>query len=428
MRIGALSVRARLTLWHAGVLTLVICVFAGGVLLFVRARLYRALDDQIGVDLATIDRVYREETGDLGELALRMGTRFEVTEGATVIYRTTDWPPVVTEPFRQGTMADATHRIAVARDEGPVRQTLWTLAFIMATAIPCAVGLAVAGGYLLAGRMLAPVGALADTARKITAESLSARLPVATPGDEFGRLATVFNETLARLDAAFEQLRRFTADASHELRTPLTAIRSVGEVALQRSLSAEGYREVVGSMLEEVDRLTRLVENLLLLTRAEAGRIPLARVTVDLRELVASVSDGLRVLAEEKNQDLTVQLDGGVTAHCDAGVLRQGITNLLYNAIKYTPQHGVIRVAATSTVGGDAVIEVQDTGPGIPAADHQRVFERFYRADHARSRQTGGTGLGLAIARWAVEANGGRIELESLEGRGTLFRVVLPRS
>ncbi len=166
MRIGALSVRARLTLWHAGVLTLVICLFAGGVLLFVRARLYRALDDQIRADLATVDRVYREETGDLGELALRMGTRFEVTEGATVIYRTTGWPPVGTAPFRQGTRAAATHRIAVARDEGPIRQTLWTLAVIMATAIPCAVGLAVAGGYLLAGRMLAPVGALADTARK----------------------------------------------------------------------------------------------------------------------------------------------------------------------------------------------------------------------------------------------------------------------
>jgi HAMP domain-containing protein len=198
MRIGRAERKSPLDLWHAAVLTLVICVFAGGVLLFVRARLYRALDDQIRVDLATIDRVYREETGDLGELALRMGTRFEVTEGATVIYRTTDWPPVGTEPFRQGTMADATHRIAVARDEEPVRQTLWTLAVIMATAIPCAVGLAVAGGYLLAGRMLAPVGALAETARKITAESLSARLPVATPGDEFGRLAAVFNETLAR--------------------------------------------------------------------------------------------------------------------------------------------------------------------------------------------------------------------------------------
>jgi len=410
------------------VLTLVICVFAGGVLFFVKVRLYQALDDLIRQDLVTIDKVYSEETGDLGELALRTGTHFEVTEGATIIYRTAGWPPKGIAPFRQGTIADATHRIAAARDEGPVRRTLWTLAVIMALAIPCAVGLAVAGGYLLAGRMLAPVGTLADTARKITAESLSERLPVANPGDEFGRLAAVFNETLARLDTAFEQLRRFTADASHELRTPLTAIRSVGEVALQRSLSAEGYREVVGSMLEEVDRLTRLVENLLLLTRAEAGRVQLTRVTVDLGELVAAVSDSLRVLAEEKNQELTVKLDGGVMVHCDAGVLRQGITNLLYNAIKYTPQRGTIRITARSTVAGETVIEVQDTGPGIPAADHQRVFERFYRVDQDRSRQSGGTGLGLAIARWAVEANGGRIELESHEGRGTLFRVVLPRS
>ena len=113
---------------------------------------------------------------------------------------------------------------------------------------------------------------------------------------------------------------------------------------------------------------------------------------------------------------------------CDAAVLRQGITNLLYNAIKYTPHMGLIRVGATSTAAGDAVIEVQDTGPGIPAAHRHRVFERFYRVDHARSRDTGGSGLGLAIARWAVEANGGRIELESEEGRGTVFRVVLPHS
>src|SRR5207245_4869326 len=128
----------------------------------VRSHLYVAHNDQIRADLATIDRVYREETGDLGELALRMGTRFEVSEGATVIYRTTGWPPVGAAPFRQSTMADATHRIRVARDEGPVRQTLWTLALIMATAIPCAVGLAVAGGYLLGGRMLPPLGPLAD--------------------------------------------------------------------------------------------------------------------------------------------------------------------------------------------------------------------------------------------------------------------------
>src|SRR5262249_15935228 len=165
-----------------------------------------------------------------------------------------------------------------------------------------------------------------------------------------------------------------------------------------------------------------------LLTRAEAGRIPLTRATVDLRELVAGVTDGLRVLAEEKNQELAIELAEPVAVECDASVLRQGITNLLHNAIKFTPNKGVSRVAGRSTVGGDAVIEVQDSGPGIPPPDQERVFERFYRVDQARSRDTGGTGLGLAIARWAVEANGGRIELEGVAGQGTLFRVVLPRS
>jgi heavy metal sensor kinase len=428
MTIGPPTVRARLTLWHAGTLIVIICLFAVGVFLFVRASLYHALDEHVREDLAAIEKVYRDEVGDLGELALRSGMNFEVTEGPTVIYRTAGWPPTSATPFRRGTLGDSTHRIVAARDERPVRQTLWTLAAIVATAIPCAVGLAIVGGYFLAGHVLAPVGAMADTARRITAESLHARLPVSNSADEFGRLGAVFNETLSRLDAAFEQLRRFTADASHELRTPLTVMRSVGEVALHRPLNAEGYREVIGSMLEEVDRLTRLVENLLLLTRAEAGRIPLMRASVDLGELVAGVAEGLRVLAEEKNQELTVELTGPVGAECDATVLRQGITNLLHNAIKFTPPKGAIRVAVKSNLTGDAVIEVQDSGPGIPAADQQRVFERFYRVDHARSRDTGGTGLGLAIARWAVEASEGRIELESMAGQGALFRVVRPRS
>jgi heavy metal sensor kinase len=428
VRLGVRSVRARLTLWHAGVLALVIGVFSAGILLFVRAELSRALDAQIDGDLATIEKVYREETGDLGELAHRMGIAlFEVTEGQTVIYRTAGWPPRDTSRYRMRTTADATHRISAARDETALRQTVRTLATILAMGIPCALGLALAGGYLLAGRVLAPVGAMAETARKITAESLDARLPVERPRDEFGRLAGVFNDTLSRLAAAFAELRRFTADASHELRTPLTGIRSVGEVALQRPLTAQGYRDVIGSMLEEVDRLTRLVESLLLLTRADAPRTPLTRTPVDLAELAAGVSEGLRVLAEEKDQTLIVDAGSVVMAECDAGVLRQGVSNVLHNAIKYTPNKGEIRVAATAR-GRHAVIEVSDTGPGIATAHRERIFERFYRVDDARSRETGGVGLGLAIARWAVEANGGRIEVESEEAGGARFRIVLPRS
>ena len=353
---------------------------------------------------------------------------FEVTEGPTVLFRTPGWPSAGPARYRFGRVEDAAHRITTARDETPVRQTLRTLALILAVGAPGAIGLALVGGYFLAGRVLAPVGAMAETARKITAESLDARLPIENRHDEFGQLAGVFNDTLARLQEAFEQLRRFTADASHELRTPLTAMRSVGEVALQRPLTAAGYRDVIGSMLEEVDRLTRLVESLLTLTRAEAGRIPLTRQTVELSDLAVSAAETLRVLADDKEQTLDVNVQHDLTVECDPGIVRQALINLLYNAIKYTPSKGAISLRVTARSAREAVIEVKDTGPGIPVEAHGRIFERFYRLDPGRSREDGGVGLGLAIARWAVEANGGRIELESQEGRGALFRIVLPRS
>ena len=421
------SVRARLTLWHAGVLALVICIFSAGILVFVRARLYSALDEQVSHDLATIEKVYHEETGDLGELAHRMGiTRFQVVEGGTVLYQTPGWPPGGTTPYRLGTLADASHRIIAARDETALRQTLWTLGVILAMGVPCAIGLAIGGGYFLAGRMLSPVAAMAETARKITAESLTDRLRVENPRDEFGQLAGVFNDTLSRLEEAFEQLRRFTADASHELRTPLTAIRSVGEVALQRSLSGPGYREVIGSMLEEVDRLTRLVESLLTLTRGESGRIQPALEMVNLNGLAVSVVEHLKILAEEKEQSLTIDAAADVSARCDPAILRLGLINVLDNAIKYTLPRGTIRVVVREASSGEAAIEVEDTGVGIPSEHRGRIFERFYRVEQGRSRESGGTGLGLATARWAVEVTGGRIELESEEGKGSLFRIVVP--
>jgi heavy metal sensor kinase len=425
MRFRTPSVRARLTLWHAGVMALIICLFSVGIFVFVRARLYATLDDQIRGDLASIGKVYREEPVDLPELDQRMGiSLFEVVDGDKVVYQTAGWPPA--GAYRIGSTDVGALRITVARDERPLRQTLWTLTMILTMGAPGATALAVMGGYFLAGRLLAPVGAMAATARRISAESLAQRLPVVNPRDEFGQLARVFNDTLSRLQDAFEQLRRFTADASHELRTPLTAMRSVGEVALQRSTSTAEYREVIGSMLEEVDRLTRLVENLLTLTRGESGRVVVGRDVVDLDELAANVSDSLHVLAEEKRQSLEVETASHIKARCDAAILRQGLINVLHNAIKYTPGGGAIRMVVKLAASGEAMIEVHDTGPGIPAADRQRIFERFYRVDGSRTREAGGVGLGLAIARWAVEANGGRIEVESEAGGGALFRIVLP--
>jgi heavy metal sensor kinase len=298
--------------------------------------------------------------------------------------------------------------VAAALDETSLRDTLWTLALIFATGIPFAAGLAVAGGYFLAGRVLAPVGAMAQRAREITAESLAKRLPVDNARDEFGQLATVFNDTLARLQDAFERLRRFTADASHELRTPLTAMRSVGEVALQNALDGVAYRDVIGSMLEEVDRLTRLVESLLILTRADSGKAQLLAEDLDLGGLTGSVIDQLHVLADEKQQELTLRAPIRVPARGDAALIRHALMNLIHNAIKYTPTGGKITVEVHAP-GGQPMIEVRDTGPGIPAAHRDRIFDRFYRVDTSRSREEGGVGLGLAIARWAVEANGGHI-------------------
>ena len=183
--------------------------------------------------------------------------------------------------------------------------------------------------------------------------------------------------TLARLQDSFERLRRFTADASHELRTPLTAMRSVGEVALHDSLDPAAYRDVIGSMLEEVERLTALVESLLTLTRVDSRRSQLAREVVDLGTVAANATEHLRVLAEEKEQTLRVEADGAVSVECDPALLRQGVVNLVDNAIKYTQRKGNIRVAVRLLGSGEAAIEVKDDGPGIARIHHERIFERF---------------------------------------------------
>src|SRR6266850_431280 len=404
MRGRPLSVRARLTLWHAGVLALIVCVFSAGILLFVKASLFEGLDRQLRRALMTVHWVYHQEPDELKDLASESGiTLFQLTVDGRLRYQTEEWERVgLARALRKGgamppeswtaqdgrtyrvqAIADPSYAIAAAIEESSRRDTLWTLAAILAMGAPFALGLAIAGGYFLAGRVLSPVGAMADKAREITADSLGERLPVDNPQDEFGRLATVFNDTLSRLHDSFDRLRRFTADASHELRTPLTAIRSVGEIALQAPLDAGKYRDVIGSMLEEVDRLTHLVESLLLLTRADSGAIHPAREVVELAALTSNVADHLRVLAEEKQQSLSVHAGARVEALCDPAILRLGLMNLLHNAIKYTPPGGTIDVRTKATASGQPSIEVQDTGPGIPAAHHKRIFERFYRADPA---------------------------------------------
>ena len=452
------SVRVSLTLWNVAAMIIVLAVYASGVFIFVSRNLSNQLDsslrDRFQFAVAMADqrpdgtlkwfeddrnggedspwmRVW-EPSGKLifqtavaernpipGSETLAIAADGRVvpvqTSGTTVrIFSgrsTIDGRPVI---------------IQVARSEAAMDSDLTRLLLILLLGLP--IGVAAAGGasYLLARRALAPIETMADRARSITADRLGDRLPVDNPDDELGRLATVFNETLGRLQASFEQMRRFTADVSHELRTPLTAIRSVGEVGLRERRDEPAYRGIIGSMLEEVDRLASLVDRLLTWSRAETGQAKLAQEVLNLHEMAEEVAAHLGVLAEEKQQLLVVEHAGTPRGLGDRLVLRQSLINLVDNAIKYSPVGGEIRikVGESPTV---ATIDVSDTGPGIAPELQAQIFERYARGGRSRP-QAGGTGLGLSISKWAVEVNGGKLTLESGNGGGSTFRITLPRA
>jgi signal transduction histidine kinase len=230
----------------------------------------------------------------------------------------------------------------------------------------------------------------------------------------------------ARLEQSFEQLRRFTSDASHELRTPLAAIRSVGEVGLQKDGSREEYRDIIGNMLEETNRLTRLVESLLTLSRADAGQIHLQKTPVSVMALLRQSSELLEVLAEEKQQRIVLEGDEHTQVAADALLLRQAFVNILHNAIKYSPANGIIQVSVASNSHETVLVSIRDSGPGVRAEHRDKVFDRFYRAEPGRGRDSGGAGLGLAIVKWVVQSHSGKIHLDSPPDGGSTFVIQLP--
>jgi heavy metal sensor kinase len=312
--------------------------------------------------------------------------------------------------------------IRVFRDQMEMRRTLGEIVKVSTLGFPLAVTLAAIGGYLIATRSLRPLDAMARQARRISSESLSKRLPNPNPNDELGGLATVFNDTLARLEASFAELQRFTADASHELRSPLTALRAVGEVALRDDNDPAALRETIGSMLEEAQRLTDLVDALLTLARMDATKADAAREDVNIARLLDEVRDQFEVLANEKHQTITVTCPGHVIVQADRTLLHLALVNLVHNAIQHAP--GDSQISITAMRSAHAIdISVKDNGSGIPREYHEKIFDRFFRVDKARSRAHGGAGLGLAIAKQAVERNGGRIILEDNSPGGSVFRI-----
>jgi heavy metal sensor kinase len=451
------SIRARLTGWYAVALTLMLIVYATATFLAVRHEFLEQLDERLHDDFEAAEgRLTRTSDGRVtwatdahqdahdeeakvyevwsaaGEQIHRSGAATALPPIALGATTSSYWyETVVANRERWRTLAAPvtigghTVVLRVSRSEERVREELSEVLIVMILGLPLVVALAGVGGYVLARRALAPIDHLASEAQRITAERLHERLKVPNDRDEIGRLTGVINQTFARLESSFDQLRRFTADSSHELRTPLAVVRGIGEAAVAERRSPAEYQEAIGSMLEEIDRMSTLVDTLLRLSHGDAGTIRLSREPVDLDQLARDVVASLGILAEERNQKVTVETGSQVTVLADRLVLREAVTNVLDNAIKYGPIGSTVTISVDREIN-EGVMAIADEGPGVPAEHRERIFHRFFRLDEARSRDGGGAGLGLAIAKWAVEIHGGRITINGRQRGGSEFVIHLP--
>jgi heavy metal sensor kinase len=451
------SIRWRLTLWNTLALAAVLVGFGALVYGLLRSALYERIDRSLRTEWEELKQDRRLGTDPDERLRYRIHEFDEHQHGFCVVY---DQQGKVRE--RTEKLAEVSIPPAPAGDDPPrffdvtlpaigrqralcgslkVGEREFTILFLspledvdgalgqllaaISTAGPVALVLGGGLGYVLARKSLAPMETLHRSTEEITADRLHRRLPVANPDDELGRLTRTINAMIARLERSFAEVRRFTADASHELRTPLTVIRTEAEVALGKGLSVEQHEELLGSILEECERLTRLTDQLLSLAREDArGSKPPSGV-VDLADLVRDVVETMRLLAETKGVALHYGNNGPLPVRGDETRLREVFYNLLDNAIKYTPEGGTVEVRLGQREQA-VVVTVRDTGIGIPPEHLPRVFDRFYRVDKSRSRAEGGTGLGLSIAQKIVTDHGGRIELVSAPDQGTTCTVTLP--
>lgn len=454
------SIRVRLTIWYVLLLAVILALFSAGVYVALRTNLNANLDDSLESKANVISSAIQLNNGrpqlseenapgdpqgeqftrvfdaagrlvfDNAPPAASVAIDTEAVAAALAGQETRETANtagdnlrVLTTPvYRDGSIIGS---LQVGLSESDVTDTLSIFLVIIAIAYPLTLIVASAGGVFLAGRALKPIGDLTSVARQITAEDLSKRLDMKLPDDEVGRLAQTFNDMIARLDEAFRRQRQFTADASHELRTPLTAIKGQTEVALQRDRDPQDYREVLGAVNSEADRMIRLVGSLLTLARADSGQAPIARERIDLAELVKDAAEQMRPAATAKSITLNLQSGPAIPFLGDENLLLQLLLNLLDNAVKYTPAGGSITVAWTAE-GDGAIIRVTDTGPGIAEEHLPRIFDRFYRVDQSRNQASGGSGLGLSISRWIAEAHGGALTMESAPGSGSTFMVRLP--
>ncbi len=463
-RLPPTSLRSRLALWYLLVLGVILTLFAGGIYLDVGSSLLSGVDTALQARLDTVTSQIqvgasgpRYEGGDSphanAETAVYLlDTRGRLLEAIAGSRELTPHPPLVARALTGRTSVPPTtvgnQRIDTAPlydDRGSivgvvqviqsldvVDDQLQQLLTVLLLATPFLLAVATVGGVFLAGRALAPIDRITATAGAIGAGNLAGRLSLAPRDDEVGRLAATLDGMLERLEHAFVQQeqaaarqRQFAADASHELRTPLTIIKGDLDVLLRRRRTPEEYEEVVRGVDEETGRLSSLVEDLLTLARADSGQAELAREFVYLDALVDAVIASLGRLASVKGVVLRPRLQRDVAVIGDPARLRQLVFNVLGNAVRYTLTGGAIEVVLRGQ-DGEARLTIVDTGIGIAPDDLPHIFDRFYRADRARTHVEGGTGLGLAIARWSAEAHGGHLEASSRLEEGSTFTLTMP--
>ncbi len=327
------------------------------------------------------------------------------------------------QAWRFGIMGNAHQTLVLGKDIGQFNADMLHLRRVCLLALPVALLLAGLSAWFLAQRALRPVTVLTRTAERVTARGLDQRIPAMPRDLEFNRLITVFNEMMDRLQSSFSQAMRFSADASHELKTPLARLQVELEQALESAPSSSAQQEVYSSLLDEIHRLNAIVQKLLLLSLADAGQLQLKRVPVNLTRLLENVIEDCQ--AQAPNLKVEHDLAPDVQINADADLLEQSLQNLASNAIKYNRPDGRIRFEL-ATVTDSIFVRVANTGPGIPATDRDRVFERFYRGDPSRNDRVEGVGLGLSLAREIVRSHGGEMILESSDDKQTSFLVTLP--
>jgi heavy metal sensor kinase len=447
----AASIRSRLAGWFTAALALMLVLYAGASFLLVRHALTSQIDELLEDDWFTAHEAVR--VSDEGQVSWRPEADTDSDESkdrgeevwlptGQIVHRS---PAMVSLPdarrapgldvvdakghhwrTRTASMPSGagTAIVRVARSTDSLHDELFELGTVLVGGIPIMVLIAAVAGSALAGRLLQPIEQLAGHAERITADRLHERLHTPNPNDEIGRLATVINGAFERIGLAFEQLRRFTADASHELRTPLAIVRGIGEATLAQPRKPAEYQDALGSILEENDRMTQLVNALLRLTNADANAVVVREAEINLLELAREVAASLGILVEDKQQRFAVSGEP-VQVRADPLLVREALMNVVHNAVKYSPAGSTIRIEVRRE-GQHGVVAVDDQGPGVAPGDRDRVFDRFFRVDEARARDSGGSGLGLAIAKWAVEVNHGRIVVDAAPGGGASFRIMVP--